>query len=354
MRRLTACIFGSCGSVGYAAAGELRRRGFRLRLSTRQAAKNDKIFNIARDADDIVCLDVTDFAAARRFCRGADVVIGAAGPSFILSEAMFAAACAEKVPYVDPGGGFLISKGNLCIQTKITGVLDAGVFPGLSGLLMSLILEEIPDQCRKMVVAVGGRYSFTKAAAADFAAESQAANGGIPMACIREGIIVPAQKAELCELPLTVRRLKSFPYLSGEIQRIARRHRLCSVDSYTLVEAKVFNAIAGISTKEDDLLRVSGGGESSEDCSVILVRYETNKSVFNKFFLGDEPGKVSGVISALAALHVVRGQVSPGLHYCSDVFVPKYFMKILRESMVFRYEESEQRVRPGIETGTLL
>lgn len=354
MREFIACIFGSGGSVGSAAASELRRRGFRLRLCTRRASKNHRSYDIAGDADNIVCLDVNDFDAARKFCRGADVVIGAAGPSFLLSEAMFSAACAEKVPYVDPGGGFLMSRNNLRNHTGIPGVLDAGVFPGLSGLLVRLVLKEAREQCRKMEVAAGGSYSFTKAAAADFAAESGAAGGGVPLACIREGNIVPAQNPEMPELPFGVRALKSFPYLSGEIRRIARQHGLRSVDSYTLVEGKVLKAISGVSTKEDDLLRVSGGSGAAEYCSAVIVRLETDKSVLNRFFMGDEPGKVSGVVSALAAAHAAGGHLSPGLHYCSDVFVPENFMKVLRESMIFRYEKSEQRVGHGTETGTLL
>lgn len=353
MKNFTACIIGSCGSVGSAAALELQKRGFHLRLAARRESPKDKPDDITGPGDDIVCFDVNDFDAARRFCRGADVVVGAAGPSAMLSEAMFSAACAEKVPYVDPGGGLMMYQSNLRNQTTIPGVLHAGVFPGLSGILLRLILEESQDLCRKLEVAVGGRYSFTRAAAADFEAESHLAGAGVPMACIREGNVVPAQNAEMRELPLTFRNLKSFPYLSEEVQRIARHYKLCCVDSYTLVEEKVFHAIAGGLIKKDALMQVSSISRIPEAYSVIIVRLEKNGSLINRFFIGDEPGKVSGIVSALAALQVVTGNVSPGFHYCSDIFVPEQFLKILHESMIFKYEKSEQSVRYGLETGTL-
>ncbi len=211
MREYVACIFGSCGSVGSAAAIELQRRGFHLRLATRPESKNNKICHIARDGDDIVDVDVNDFYEARKFCRGADVVIGAAGPSFLLSEAMFYAACAEKVPYVDPGGSFLVAKNNLNNKTKIPSILAAGVFPGLSGLLIKLIMNEGKDQCMKLKVAVGGRYSFTKAASGDFVDESRGIGSGVPMACIRDGNIHPAENMEIGELPSCISDLNLFP-----------------------------------------------------------------------------------------------------------------------------------------------
>lgn len=343
MREYVACIFGSCGSVGSAAAIELQRRGFHLRLATRPESKNNKICHIARDGDDIVDVDVNDFYEARKFCRGADVVIGAAGPSFLLSEAMFYAACAEKVPYVDPGGSFLVSKNNLNNKIKIPSILAAGVFPGLSGLLIKLIMNEGKDQCMKLKVAVGGRYSFTKAASGDFVDESRGIGSGVPMACIRDGNIHPAENMEIGELPSCISDLKSFPYLSEEVQRISRQNSVYAVDSYTLMEKKVLEGISGISIKKDDLLKVSRKKEGDKYCSAIIVCLETKKSEIKQIFIGDEPGKVTGVISALAASHIVRGYISPGFYYCSDVFDPKNFMKDFRESMVFRYKKLIKR-----------
>lgn len=95
--------------------------------------------------------------------------------------------------------------------------------------------------------------------------------------------------------------------------------------------------------KKDDLLKVSRKKEGDKYCSAIIVCLETKKSEIKQIFIGDEPGKVTGVISALAASHIVRGYISPGFYYCSDVFDPKNFMKDFRESMVFRYKKLIKR-----------
>ena len=80
------------------------------------------------------------------------MVIGAIGPSADYSEKMLLEAMAENIPYVDPGGIHLIRKMRNS-SMKGTAIVGSGIFPGLSGWMLSSVLKEaFNDDLIEMII----------------------------------------------------------------------------------------------------------------------------------------------------------------------------------------------------------
>lgn len=163
-------------------------------------------------------LDIDKESNIGKFFKGSDLVIGAIGPSADYSEKMLLEAMAENIPYVDPGGIHLIRKMRNS-SMKGTAIVGSGIFPGLSGWMLSSVLKEaFNDDLIEMII--GGVYNFSKAAAIDYVEEIKSYKAGIPMACVRNGKILPAQKRSPLNLPTRISKLSILPYVTEEIQEI--------------------------------------------------------------------------------------------------------------------------------------
>ena len=167
--RRTICILGGTGTVGVTACKVLSKLGYSLRVSVRNIETIKDTGMYMAPNIQLFELDIDKESNIGKFFKGSDLVIGAIGPSADYSEKMLLEAMAENIPYVDPGGIHLIRKMRNS-SMKGTAIVGSGIFPGLSGWMLSSVLKEaFNDDLIEMII--GGVYNFSKAAAIDYVEE---------------------------------------------------------------------------------------------------------------------------------------------------------------------------------------
>ena len=148
--RRTICILGGTGTVGVTACKVLSKLGYSLRVSVRNIETIKDTGMYMAPNIQLFELDIDKESNIGKFFKGSDLVIGAIGPSADYSEKMLLEAMAENIPYVDPGGIHLIRKMRNS-SMKGTAIVGSGIFPGLSGWMLSSVLKEAfnDDLCAK-------------------------------------------------------------------------------------------------------------------------------------------------------------------------------------------------------------
>lgn len=139
--RRTICILGGTGTVGVTACKVLSKLGYSLRVSVRNIETIKDTGMYMAPNIQLFELDIDKESNIGKFFKGSDLVIGAIGPSADYSEKMLLGAMAENIPYVDPGGIHLIRKMRNS-SMKGTAIVGSGIFPGLSGWMLSSVLKE--------------------------------------------------------------------------------------------------------------------------------------------------------------------------------------------------------------------
>ena len=142
--RRTICILGGTGTVGVTACKVLSKLGYSLRVSVRNIETIKDTGMYMAPNIQLFELDIDKESNIGKFFKGSDLVIGAIGPSADYSEKMLLEAMAENIPYVDPGGIHLIRKMRNS-SMKGTAIVGSGIFPGLSGWMLSIIFQKLPQ-----------------------------------------------------------------------------------------------------------------------------------------------------------------------------------------------------------------
>jgi hypothetical protein len=216
-------LFGSTGAVGASCLDVLTRRGdVSLLLAGRDEAR---LRNIASDiqADiEIARLDVTDTSAVTAAVTQCDVVINCAGPSQRLSAAVAGAAIAAGVPYVDPGGDRALLDRLATAGAGVPVVLQAGVQPGLSGLLLRVLALHRPDRIDGVTAWCGGLQHLTPASVLEYLAGLRDAHSH-PGAALRDGVIHRVSRDECKPAPRQYfpDSVMAHPYLDAETVAVA-------------------------------------------------------------------------------------------------------------------------------------
>jgi hypothetical protein len=144
-------------------------------------------------------LDITDVAAVAAAVTGCDVVINCAGPSQRFSAGVAAAAIAARVPYVDPGGDDALLEELTAAGTDVPVVLQAGVQPGLSGLLLRVLALHRSDGIDSVTAWCGGLQRLTPASVLEYLGSLHDSRGH-PGSALRAGVIRRAGHEE-CQPP---------------------------------------------------------------------------------------------------------------------------------------------------------
>ena len=104
------CILGGTGTVGMSAYKVLRKWDYHFRIGVRDKAKLKKECLYIADNVQLFEIDLDSPNNYKNFYSGADLIIGAVGPSTRYSEKMLQVAMEIGVPYIDPGGMHLRKK----------------------------------------------------------------------------------------------------------------------------------------------------------------------------------------------------------------------------------------------------
>lgn len=266
-------------------------------------------------------LDIDKESNIGKFFKGSDLVIGAIGPSADYSEKMLLGAMAENIPYVDPGGIHLIRKMRNS-SMKGTAIVGSGIFPGLSGWMLSSVLKEaFNDDLIEMII--GGVYNFSKAAAIDYVEEIKSYKAGIPMACVRNGKILPAQKRSPLNLPTRISKLSILPYVTEEIQEIIQGKYMLNIDSYTAAPVSLFSIVNKAHCQKKDLVNALMGQKNSNQKAFIWVRQNKGNDSRCIYFEGKNPSVLTGEILAITANAIFEMPRKDGI-YTMASYLEKY------------------------------
>ena len=163
------CILGGTGNVGYAAYKALEKSNYYFRIGVRNRDKAEKMNLYKRDNVQLFEIDLDKSSSVNEFCDGANIIIGAIGPSTKYSEKMLKIALEMKIPYIDPGGMYLKNKYSNR-EIDITAIVGAGLFPGVSGWLLYSELKRRGGK-QLIEIVIGGKYNFSRGAAIDYVEE---------------------------------------------------------------------------------------------------------------------------------------------------------------------------------------
>jgi hypothetical protein len=254
------------------------------------------------------------------------------------------AARATNAHYVDGGGDDPVYDLLMGDGDEQAAVLSAGMLPGLTGLLPRALAASELDEPSRMTGYVGGRDRFTFTAATDYLASLQ--NGfGRSSAVWRNGQRVERALTPLvdAQLPFFPEPVAAYPYLSTEMERLARRLRLAELTFFNVFPSShvratlnelasaepITNAGALVAASELDLFgrepyqrlvfQLDGSGHDQADAPTMVLS-------------GRSASQLTGAMVALAAVAVLEGRVPPGVHFAADVLDPAWGVARLREA----------------------
>jgi hypothetical protein len=156
-------LLGATGAVGRSCLDVLMEaEDVSAVLAGRDEARLREVAAAAHGDISTARLDLIDGAAV----TGCDIVINCAGPSHQLSASVAGTAIEAGVPYVDPGGDQALLNSLIATSPAVPVVLQAGVQPGLSGLLLRELARDLTDQA--LTVWCGGLQKLTPASVLEY------------------------------------------------------------------------------------------------------------------------------------------------------------------------------------------
>ncbi|GAA3348222.1 saccharopine dehydrogenase NADP-binding domain-containing protein [Amorphoplanes nipponensis] len=309
-------VIGGYGSVGRATVAQLRAWGLGpVVVAGRDPARAE------------VAVDLGEPAAVRRFLGSVRLVVNCtAAPPESRAELARAAAAAG-VPYVDPGGDEPVHDLLAGVELAAPVVLSAGMLPGLTGLLPRRLVE---DPGGRLVCYAGGQDRFSLGGAADYLAVVHG-SAGRTFAVWRDGSRVERAGAPALEgtVPYFSEQASGVPYLSPEMERVARHLGLAELVFYTVFPgARLRETLAAARTGAvgpADVVRASEldlFGRSRYQRLVFQLR--DDPALPTLILSGRGSSELTGATAALTARAVLDGAVPPGRHFAADVLDPEW------------------------------
>jgi saccharopine dehydrogenase (NAD+, L-lysine forming) len=166
-------VLGGSGRVGQEVLRQLAATPHPLRVGarTRQGAEQ-LAAQLGRGAVGVV-VDINDDHALTRFCEGCELVVNCAGPATSILDRVALAALRGGSHYVDPGGydplhERLLAHRDAIAQSGLHFIVNAGLFPGLSGSWPLAVMKGL-DTVERLDCTYVGRDAWSYASAYDIA-----------------------------------------------------------------------------------------------------------------------------------------------------------------------------------------
>lgn len=339
-------ILGGYGAVGQATARHLRSwagASVRLRIGGRRrdAAAAFVEAELGGDAE-AVAVDLDRPDQLDRFADGVTVLVNCAGPSYRAHDRAARAARDAGAGYVDAAGEEPLRDRLRAPESEWTGpaVLNAGMFPGLSGLLpRCLYRQEGFERATRLLGYVGGIDRFTPGAAGDYV-ESLFSGAGEGGAAWRGGVRVPNVLRRLTgvELPFFPGEVTAQPGLTTEVDSIAGALSLSDVDWYNVFPGErvlaLLRRMQGTTAADRDvaaatreLIHAAALDRAGRQSYQLFV-YQLEGTIAGApavrtlVLRGEDGYGLSGLVTALAATAVLEGTVPDGVHFAADVLDP--------------------------------
>ncbi|MFF7415398.1 saccharopine dehydrogenase NADP-binding domain-containing protein [Streptomyces lydicus] len=331
-------VLGGYGGIGSHVVRWLHRSGVPLRIGGRRLAAARAFAATALDGmAECRIVDFRVVQSVREFVDGCQVLVNCAGPSRAIAPWVARMAVEAGADYVDAAGDDLLHEQLFPAPYRLRGrtaVLSAGLSPGLTGLFP----RAIAAACHADVYAVTVHFqlldSFTRASADDYLG-ALADGHTTPHAAWRDGRRRKAALVRRVErtLPFFSGEVTLLPRLTAEDERLARALGLTRGDWYAVVSGarllSVLDRVRALPREEAAaaLCRTSSLDLAGRGPLVKLVVQadgrHAGKPVTRTAVLHG-PGKavLSGAVTALTTLAVLRGQIPPGRHFAADVLDP--------------------------------
>ncbi|MEU5911430.1 saccharopine dehydrogenase NADP-binding domain-containing protein [Micromonospora sp. NPDC047527] len=339
-------VVGAAGAVGAAAVAELHRRGRHvLRLAGRRRAPLDALCHglaaTGGSPPTVEVLDISDTDALRRYCAGCDVVLNCAGPAYLVEDRVARAALASGADYVDAAGDDVLGEQVGALLARAPGrtaVISAGMMPGLSALLPRYLAATLPDRPRGLLGYLGGRDRFTATAAADYLRVGE--GFGQAGAALTGGVRArqPLPTRTDAELPFFPEPATTVPYLSTELERVAR--------SLGVTDATWHSVFAGPHVAQ--VLRQPPAGADAPEAlrraaeldafghatyQLIIVELTTVAGDAQTLVLrGDNASSLTGAFAGVAVAALTEGTLAAGLHHAGEALDPRVAVDLLAGS----------------------
>lgn len=336
MKTKTICLFGGTGKVGMHVLRELKKEDIRIKVSIHDKSKIELLKELLDPYDELVECDLYNIKEAIEFCKNSDLVIGAAGPSREFSENMFFAASYNKIPYLDPSASFIFDRKQILNKINIPCILETGIFPGLSGIIIKYCLDKL-NGMDTLEISIGGDYKFSDASGSDFIDETLNGKGN-PLACLENGQICAAKKWGGFD---KTKGLVSFPYLTSEIIYMAKKYDIPNIESYILVSNELFNIIKSGDITLDKLKKLESNVSKKNKSSIIIIKATKCGKKIEIDLNGMDHSIVTAMVVVVIAKNMLRDRMNNGLYRSYESFDCENVLKALIKKEVFNLKIKE-------------
>lgn len=305
-------LLGCTGAVGRGCFDVLTQFGdLSLVIAGRDEARLGELASVA-DVE-IARVDVTDTAAVTAAAAHCDVLINCAGPSKRFSAQVAEAAIAAGVSYVDPGGDHELLDRLTVTGTGVPVVLQAGVQPGLSGLLLRLLVPDRADEIDGATAWCGGLQHLTPASVLDYVASLHDEHGH-PTAVLRDGGIrrVNRDECETAPAPYFPPSVTARPHLDAETVAVAAHLGIRSLSWMNVFDGvhtmRAMQLLAVNDERPRDLTAVLGAAKldlfGRQTYFAIVARADGSIGATTVAFTCPDSYRVTGALAAFAARNV--------------------------------------------------
>ncbi len=361
-------IVGGYGRVGEETARHLiANTGHDIVVAGRDPEKADKTARklggrrISGEAVDINDRDMLD-----AFCKGCDLVINCAGPSWRILDRIAAAALRQGVHYVDPGGyeplvNALSGEQKQLEEKGLVFIVAAGLLPGMSGLFPAYVVQSCFDRVDSLEVYYVGHDKWTFNSAYDIASSLDGSdaweaayyeNGETKKA----GLFSMSKKTAL---PAPIGTIRSYLMFTGELKKVVEANGVRRVHAYgtnsgrrmpmVMASIKLFRQSRTHEQRLRAANRIVRAAEKDlrekDPCFMVHVVVEGEEKGRQKKLAAtlsfQDTYKPTGVVAANTARFVIENKVDgSGLFLLPESVDVKDFMSLL-EKESFRFDISE-------------
>jgi hypothetical protein len=332
-------VLGCGGALGHIACNVLKRNckirgGQRRRPEGMEADSNFQW----------VKTDLYNEEELYEFCKGCDVILNCAGPSYLVGDRVALAAAKANAIYIDTFGAgplenSLLKKG---LDKEGVFVISAGSFPGLSGILPRWLAEQEFESIFSMLSFAGGREHCSTCAGLDLLLSS-VSNYGISGAFMKNGSVVRALDniSEKVYIPFLKEEVYKQKFLNDETIKLYKLLQLKEAYWYNIIVDKAVNdailkSYAKLSMdRSDNVLREA----IDELCAAAdMALWGKNPwYVMTTELQGEKRGRLirkrcilrskssyelSGVVAAAAVETVIKHKTKKGIYWAFEVLDP--------------------------------
>lgn len=357
-------LFGATGAVGRSCLDVLiRRLDASLVIAGRDERSLREVASAAAGSGpgnvEVACLDLTDAAAVAAAVPGYDVVINCAGPSHRLSELVAGVAIGAGVPYVDPGGDQALLDRLTAAVPEVPVVLQAGVQPGVSGLVLRVLAQHRTAENDGITVWCGGLQHLTSASVLEYLATLGDPHSH-PGAALRQGMIHRVGRSDTRPAPARYfsESVTVHPHLDAETISVAAHLGIADV-----LWMNVFDGVR--TTRAMQVLALDEERRHTTDLDAVLAAAKLDLFGRRPYFaiVGSvgattvafscpDSYRITGAAAAFAAEHIAKlpAGVRPFWRVGEPNAVMDYLTSAVPEAEIACVDDS---VPPMIEEGSL-